>query len=55
MSLAWARQRPFMCSVIFGATTEAQLQHILEGKDLVLSDEVMAAIDAIHKQHPLPF
>ncbi|MCG7574219.1 aldo/keto reductase [Phaeobacter sp. CNT1-3] len=55
MSLAWARQRPFMCSVIFGATTEAQLQHILDGKDLVLSDEVMAAIDEIHKQHPLPF
>jgi aryl-alcohol dehydrogenase-like predicted oxidoreductase len=55
MSLAWARQRPFMCSVIFGATTEAQLQHILEGKDLVLSDEVMTAIDRIHKQHPMPF
>jgi len=55
MALAWARQRPFMCSVIFGATTEAQLQHILDGTELVLSDEVMAGLDAVHKAHPMPF
>jgi len=55
MALAWARQRPFMCSVIFGATTEAQLQHILDGTELVLSDEVIAALDHVHKAHPMPY
>ena len=55
MALAWAMMRPFMGSVIFGATTQAQLDHILAGADLVLSDEVTAEIDAAHKAHPMPF
>lgn len=55
MALAWAMMRPFMGSVIFGATTQAQLEHILKGADLVLDDEVLAEIDAAHKAHPMPF
>jgi len=55
MALAWAMMRPFMGSVIFGATTQLQLEHILAGADLVLTDEVMAEIDAAHKAHPMPF
>ena len=55
MALAWAMMRPFMGSVIFGATTQIQLEHILAGADLVLNDEVMAEIDATHKAHPMPF
>lgn len=55
MALAWAKRRPFMTSVIIGATTIDQLALIIEGKDLVLSDEVTRAINQINKQHPFPF
>ena len=55
MAMAWQRTRPFAVSAIFGATTSAQLTQILDGKDVVLSDEVIAEIDAVHKQHPMPY
>ena len=55
MALAWAMMRPFMGSVIFGATTQTQLEHILAGADLVLSDEVLAEITAANKAHPMPY
>ena len=55
MALSWATMRPFMGSVIFGATTQAQLEHILAGSELMLSDEIIAEIDAVHKLHPMPF
>ena len=55
MAIAWARQRPFMASVIFGATTLAQLEHIFEASDLVLDDELMTELDGVHKQHPMPY
>jgi len=55
MALAFAMMRPFMGSVIFGASTLAQLEHILAGADLRLSDEVLAEIDTAHRAHPLPF
>lgn len=55
MSLAWCMQRPFMASVIFGATTVDQLKIVLDGKDLVLSDDVMADLDEAHKACPMPF
>lgn len=55
MALAWAKQRPFMTSVIVGATTIDQLAHIIEGKDLVLSDEVLRAISQINREFPLPY
>ena len=55
MAMAWQRTRPFAVSAIFGATTSEQLTQILGGKDVVLSDEVIAEIDAVHKQHPMPY
>ncbi len=55
MALAWCRTRPFMMSAIFGATTVAQLEHILSGVDLRLSDEVLSEIEAAHKAHPMPY
>ncbi|MDC0736851.1 aldo/keto reductase [Cognatishimia sp. SS12] len=55
MALAWCMQRPFMMSAIFGATTAAQLEHIIAGKDLVLSDAVMREIDQIHQSAPAPY
>ena len=55
MALAWCRTRPFMMSAIFGATSVAQLEHILAGKDMKLSPDVMADIDAAHRACPMPF
>ncbi len=55
MSLAFVMSRPFMGSTIFGATSTEQLARILDGKDLVLSDEVMADIDQAHRAHPYPY
>jgi aryl-alcohol dehydrogenase-like predicted oxidoreductase len=55
MALSWTMSRPFMGSVIFGATTQAQLEHILAGADLDLSEEVLAEINAAHKAHPMHY
>ena len=55
MALAWCCQRPFKTSPIFGATDMAQLQIILDGRDVVLSDEVLAEITAAHKANPMPY
>ncbi len=55
MALAWQRTRPFPVSAIFGATSSYQLTRILKGKDVVLSDDVAAEIDALHKAHPMPY
>ena len=55
MALAWQRSRPFPISAIFGATTSAQLAHLLKAKDLVLDAEVVAAIDDAHRANPMPY
>jgi len=55
MALAWAMQRSFMGSVIFGAKNLQQLEIALGAQDLVLSDEVIKALDEIQMAHPMPF
>ena len=55
MAMAWCTTRPFMASVIFGATSVKQLDHILGCVDVTLSDEVMADIDKAHRAHPMPY
>ncbi len=55
MALAWARQRPFMTSIIFGTTSMDQLEVALAAIDLELSDEVLADIATAHKAHPMPY
>ena len=55
MALAWCLIRPFMASVIFGATTQAQLEHALGAADLVLSEEVLRDLNAVHRAHPMPY
>ncbi|WP_298857737.1 aldo/keto reductase [uncultured Sulfitobacter sp.] len=55
MAMAFVRDRPFMASAIFGATTMEQLDRIIAGADLVLSEEVMADIDMAHRAHPMPY
>ncbi len=55
MALAWQRTRPFSVAAIFGATNTDQLTRILNGKGMVLADEVVAEINALHKAHPMPY
>ena len=55
MALAWAMKRPFMASVIFGATSLEQLKNTLGCLEVTLDDDIMAEIDEIHRAHPMPF
>lgn len=55
MSLAWCMTRPFMTSVIFGATTVGQLDQALGYADVTLSAEVLSEIDQAHRMHPMPY
>jgi aryl-alcohol dehydrogenase-like predicted oxidoreductase len=52
MAIAFALTRPFMTSVIVGATSTAQLANAIAAKDLILSEELLAEIDAIHRRYP---
>lgn len=55
MAMAWQDTRPFPISAIFGATTSAQLERILAGKDVKLGQDVLKDIEVAHKAHPMPF
>jgi len=55
MALAWCRTRPFPMIPIIGATTSEQLAEQLPALDMTLAPDVLAAIEAVHKQHPMPF
>ena len=55
MALAFCLQRPFPCIPIFGTTTTAQLEHLLAGKDIKLTDEALSDLNQINRQHPMPF
>ncbi len=54
MALAFCLTRPFMASVIIGATTMDQLKVNIGAADLKLSDEVLQEIAKIHRQYPMP-
>ena len=54
MALAFCMTRPFMTSVIFGATTMEQLQTNLLAASTTLSPEIMDSIATIHRDHPIP-
>ena len=55
MAIAFCLTRPFMASVIIGATDLDQLEAVLGAANVVLSDEVMAGISQIHRDHPSPY
>ena len=50
MALQFVTQRPFVTSNIIGATSMEQLKC-----DIVLTNEVMADIDAVYKRYPIPY
>jgi aryl-alcohol dehydrogenase-like predicted oxidoreductase len=52
MAIAFALTRPFMTSVIIGATSTAQLANAIAAHKVTLSPELIAEIDAIHRRYP---
>ncbi len=54
MALAWALGRPFLTSVIIGATRMDQLEANLASARLTLPDAVLEGIEAIHRRQPNP-
>jgi aryl-alcohol dehydrogenase-like predicted oxidoreductase len=54
MQLAFNLTRPFMTSVIIGATSMAQLKTNVAAKDVALSAEVMKGIARLHREFPAP-
>lgn len=48
MATAWSKQFDFVASTIIGATNSEQLDATLDAMELVLSDEVLTACDAVH-------
>lgn len=54
MALAFAASRPFMASVIIGATSMEQLRSDVAAADLTLSSEVLNEIAALRRRYPLP-
>ena len=55
MALSWCRSRPFMTSVIFGATTVEQLDRILKAAEVFISKEIVQEINEAHRNHPAPY
>ena len=56
MALAFVNSRRFLTSTIIGATSTEQLASNLKTEDMVLSDDVLEGIDALHVEysHPSP-
>ena len=54
MSLAFVNQQDFVTSTIIGATTLRQLDENIKSIHVVLSDELLQKIDAIHVLQPNP-
>jgi len=55
MALAWCLTRPFMASVIFGATSMDQLENSIKSADLTLNEEVMTEILSVFRKYPAPY
>ncbi|HPE61190.1 MAG TPA: NADP(H)-dependent aldo-keto reductase [Thiolinea sp.] len=48
MALAYVNSRPFVTATLIGATTLGQLRSNIGSKDVVLDEDVLKAIEAIH-------
>jgi aryl-alcohol dehydrogenase-like predicted oxidoreductase len=54
LALAYVNQRPFLTANIIGATTMVQLEENIASVRVRLADEVLEAIEAIHKRYTYP-
>jgi aryl-alcohol dehydrogenase-like predicted oxidoreductase len=55
MALAFVTSRPFVTSNIVGATSTEQLKVNLESIHVTLSPEVLADIDLVRRDYPIPY
>ncbi|WP_428625132.1 aldo/keto reductase [Sedimenticola sp.] len=55
LALAWCNQVNGVTSTIIGATSMAQLREDIGAFSLTLDEELLADIDAVHRQFPVPF
>lgn len=55
MALAFVNSRPFVTSNIIGATSMEQLKNNIASIDVTLSDEVLADIESVRRQYPMPY
>ncbi|NTF86657.1 aldo/keto reductase [Agrobacterium rhizogenes] len=54
LAIAYCLTKPFMASVIIGATSIAQLETDIGAANVTLSEEVLAEIEKVHRVYPLP-
>lgn len=54
LALAFIKQQFFVTSTIIGTTSMSQLKENIAAFDLVLNEEILLEIEAIHKQQPNP-
>lgn len=55
MALAWTLTRHAVGAPIFGATNLDQMDTALKAAEVILSEDTLAAIDAAHRAHPMPY
>lgn len=55
LAIAWQLTRPFKTVPIVGATTTAQLDHLISGFGKAVPPELVKAINRMHRDHPLPY
>jgi aryl-alcohol dehydrogenase-like predicted oxidoreductase len=55
MAIAFCNQRPFVCSSIIGATSIDQLSINIGASNVRLGKEVLAEIQQVYRQYPIPF
>ena len=54
MAVAWSKQHDFVASTIVGVSKDEQVDEILSAADLVLPDDVMAAINKVSREIKYP-
>ena len=54
MAVAWSKQHDFVASTIVGVSKDGQVDEILAAADLVLPDDVMAAINKVSREIKYP-
>ncbi len=55
MAIAFVLGKPFVTSALVGATTLDQLQTDIDAISLTLTEEVIAEIESIRREYPMPF
>ncbi len=55
LAIAFCNQRPFVTSSIIGATSLEQLEHNLEAVSVTLGEEILADVQAVYRQYPMPY